>query len=201
LVDNEKAEVLDSLNMFRQIPLSLTLINLGGLLALIGFFAYAIDDPTFNLIGFFYGIPLLLGGLALKSSELAPVPLTNVASLKIVNLRKEQATPTLNQIREDVTRYRYGQEAHLDLALQKLGLSPTDDERPILMGLKEEEIDNAYALVLEFYSPLIDLEIWKEKQDRLTKFFGPGIKVAIDGDVEENVNITLIVTPDKLVTT
>jgi hypothetical protein len=201
LVDNKKAKVLDSLSMFRQIPLSLTLINIGGLLALIGFFAYAIDDPTFNLIGFFYGIPLLLGGLALKSSELAPVPLTNVASLKIVKLREQQATPTLNQIRDDVTRYRYGQEAHLDLALQKLGLSPTDDERPVLKGLKEEEIDNAYALILEFYSPLIDLEIWKEKQDRLTKFFGPGIKVAIDGDVEENVNITLIVTPDKLVTT
>jgi Protein of unknown function (DUF2854) len=197
LVDNKKAQVLHSIDMFRRIPLSLALINLGGFLALVGFFAYAIDDPTFNLIGFFYGIPLLLGGLALKSSELAPVPFSDVTPIKIVKLREEQATATLNQIRNDVTRYRYGQEAHLDLALEKLGLSPTDDERPILKGLKEEEIDKAYALILEFYSPLIDLEVWKEKKDRLTKFFGPGIKVAIDGDIEENVNITLIVTADK----
>jgi hypothetical protein len=182
--------------MFRQIPLSLALINLGGLLALVGFFAYAIDDPTFNLIGFFYGIPLLLGGLALKSAELEPVPFTDVTPPKIVKLRQEQATATLNQIREDVTRYRYGQEAHLDLALQKLGLAPTDEERPVLKSLKEDEIDKAYALILEFYSPLIDLSTWQDKKDRLTKFFGPGVKVAIDGDVEENVSITLIVEPE-----
>ncbi len=182
--------------MFRQIPLSLALINLGGLLALVGFFAYAIDDPTFNLIGFFYGIPLLLGGLALKSAELEPVPFTDVTPPKIVKLRQEQATATLNQIREDVTRYRYGQEAHLDLALQKLGLAPTDEERPVLKSLKEDEIDKAYALILEFYSPLIDLSTWQDKKDRLTKFFGPGVKVEIEGDVEENVSITLIVEPE-----
>jgi hypothetical protein len=114
--------------MFRQIPLSLVLINLGGLLTLVGFFAYAIDDPTFNLIGFFYGIPLFLGGLALKSAELEPVPFTELTSASILKLRDREATDTLNQIRKDVTRYRYGQEAHLDIALEKLGLAPSDDD-------------------------------------------------------------------------
>jgi hypothetical protein len=62
--------------MFRQIPLSLVPIDVGGLLLPIGFFAYAIKDPSFNQSGFFYGVPLLLGGLALKSAELEPVPFT-----------------------------------------------------------------------------------------------------------------------------
>jgi Protein of unknown function (DUF2854) len=180
--------------MFRQIPLSLVLINLGGLLALIGFFAYAIDDPTFNLIGFFYGVPLLLGGLALKSAELEPVPFTENTPTSLIKLRESQATPTLNQIRKDVTRFRYGQEAHLDLALEKLGLAPSDDDRPVLKGLQESEIDGAYALILEFYSPFIKLDVWQEKCEKIAKFFGPGIKVKISPDLEkEEINVALIV--------
>jgi hypothetical protein len=180
--------------MFRLIPLSLVLINLGGLLALIGFFAYAIDDPTFNLIGFFYGIPLLLGGLALKSAELEPVPFTELTSASVLKLRDREATPTLNQIRKDVTRYRYGQEAHLDLALEKLGLSPSDDDRPVLKGIKESEVDGAYALTLDFYSPFIKIDAWQEKHEKITKFFGPGIKVNIDLDDDtEEISLELIV--------
>jgi hypothetical protein len=194
LVDNKKALVIDSLYMFGQIPLSLVLINLGGLLALIGFFAYAIKDPTFNLIGFFYGIPLLLGGMALKSAELEPVPFTELTPANLVKLREQQATPTLNQLRKDVTRYRYGQEAHLDLALEKLGLAPSDDDRPILKGIREAEIDGAYALILEFYSPFFKIDVWQEKSEKIAKFFGPGIRTIIEpNDEKEEINISLIV--------
>jgi Protein of unknown function (DUF2854) len=184
--------------MLRLIPLSLVLINLGGLLALIGFFAYAIQDATFNLIGFFYGIPLLLGGLALKSAELEPVPFERLTPSTLIKLRDEQATPTLNQIRKDVTRYRYGQEAHLDVALEKLGLAPSDDDRPILKSLQESEIGGAYALTLKFYSPFMSLAVWQEKQEKITKFFGPGIQTTIEpGDDKEEVNLTLIVDRAK----
>jgi Protein of unknown function (DUF2854) len=179
--------------MFRLIPLSLVMINVGGLLALVGFFAYAIDDPTFNLIGFFYGIPVLLGGLALKSAELEPVPFTELTSASVLKLRDRAATPTLNQIRKDVTRYRYGQEAHLDLALEKLGLSPSDDDRPVLKGIKESEIGGAYALTLDFYSPFMKIDVWQEKCDKITKFFGPGVTASIDYDDDtEEINLTLI---------
>jgi Protein of unknown function (DUF2854) len=180
--------------MFGQIPLSLILINVGGLLTLVGFFAYAIHDPTFNLIGFFYGIPLLLGGLALKSAELEPVPFTQLTPASLIKLREQQATSTLNQLRKDVTRFRYGQEAHLDLALEKLGLAPSDDDRPILKGLQESEIDGAYALILEFYSPFFKLDSWQEKSEKITKFFGPGIRVKIEPNEEkEQINLVLIV--------
>ena len=180
--------------MLRLIPLSLVLINLGGLLALIGFFAYAIQDATFNLIGFFYGIPLFLGGLALKSAELEPVPFDRLTPANLIKLRDEQATPTLNQIRKDVTRFRYGQEAHLDIALEKLGLAPSDEDRPILRSLQESEIGGAYALTLNFYSPFMSLAVWQEKQEKITKFFGPGIHANIKPDDDnEEINVTLIV--------
>lgn len=180
--------------MFGQIPLSLILINVGGLLALGGFFAYATDNPTFNLIGFFYGVPLLLGGLALKSAELEPVPYSQNTSPNLIKLREAQATPTLNQIRKDVTRYRYGQEAHLDLALEKLGLSPSDDDRPVLKGIQEAEIDGAYALTLEFYSPFITIDTWQEKREKIARFFGPGIDAKIEANNDsEEIDVTLIV--------
>ena len=188
--------------MFRLIPLSLVLINVGGLLALIGFFAYAIQDATFNLIGFFYGIPLFLGGLALKSAELEPVPFTELTSASVLKLREREATDTLNQIRKDVTRYRYGQEAHLDIALEKLGLAPSDDDRPVLTGIKESEIGGAYALTLDFYSPFMKIDVWQEKRDKITKFFGPGVIADIDyDDGTEEINLTLTVDTTPVDTT
>jgi Protein of unknown function (DUF2854) len=181
------------MSLLRRIPLGPTLISIGGLLTLIGFGAYAVDNPTLNLAGFFYGVPLLLGGLALKSSELRPVPFTE-AEEPMLTLRQEQETPTLKQIRQDITRFRYGQEAHLDLALEKLGMSPTDEERPIVKGLREASIDGCYALILDFYSPLIPIATWQEKQDKITRFFGPGIHTQITAISEEEVELALIVS-------
>ncbi len=184
--------------MLNQIPLSLVLINVGGFLALVGFFAYAIDDATFNLIGFFYGIPLFLGGLALKSAELEPVPFERITPANLVKLREEQATSTLNQIRKDVTRFRYGQEAHLDVALEKLGLAPTDEDRPILKSLEESQVNGAYALILKFYSPFMSIDVWQEKREKITKFFGPGIDATIEpDDDEEEIVVTLVVDRAK----
>lgn len=45
----------------------------GALLTGVGVVAYAAGNATLNLAGFFYGVPLLLGGLALKAAELKPV--------------------------------------------------------------------------------------------------------------------------------
>jgi hypothetical protein len=179
--------------MLRQISLGSLGLWVGGILSIIGFIAYATDNATLNLVGFFYGIPLLLGGLALKAAELKPVPLqTNEA---IVTLREQQATPTQNQIRKDVTRYRYGQEAHLDSSLSSLGLSPTDEERPVLQQLREEDRAGAYTLVLEFQSPLIGFETWQQKQDKIARFFGPGIGVQLAQPNPEQVDVALVTTP------
>jgi hypothetical protein len=180
--------------MFKQISLALLGLSVGGILTVVGIIAYAQGNATLNLAGFFYGIPLFLGGLALKAAELKPIPFSQPTTPEILKLRQEKATPTQKQIINDITRYRYGQKAHLDESLQRLGLAPTDEERPILIGLKEIVIEDNYALVLEFESPLISLETWQQKQEKLTKFFGPNINANITESEANKIDLALIAT-------
>lgn len=178
--------------MLRKISLAALALVVGGILAAVGFYAYFTDKPTLNLAGFFYGIPLLLGGLALKAAELEPVEFTEPTSAEVLALREQQATDTQNQVRKDVTRFRYGQPAHLDDALERLGLAPTDEERPLLQGLREVDADGAYGLILEFYSPLMPIELWEEKQEKITTFFGPGLHAKVSQIAENKVELALI---------
>jgi hypothetical protein len=178
--------------MLRKFSLARVGLTVGGILTIIGFVAYATDNPTLNLAGFFYGVPILLGGLALKAAELKPIPFSQPTSPEIITLREEKATSTQNQIRQDVTRYRYGQEAHLDDSLERLGLSPSDEDRPLLVAIREENIEENYALILEFESPFISLETWQEKQEKIAKFFGPGISVKIAPKEDNNMDVFLI---------
>ena len=178
--------------MIRKISLGTLGTIIGGILTVGGFIAYFADNPTLNLIGFFYGIPILIGGLALKSSELKPVTSTHITTSEVLALRKEQATATQNQIYQDVTRYRYGQKAHLDSALTHLGLSPTDEERPVIKGVRETEVEGAYALILEFDSPLIPLEVWQQKQQKMESFFGPKVQIEVTQPGEDKIELALI---------
>lgn len=178
--------------MLRKTSLGSLGLTVGGILTIVGFIAYFSGNPTLNLIGFFYGIPLLLGGLALKAAELKPVPLSQPTTPQVLNLRESQATATQNQIRKDIMRYRYGQEAHLDTTLAFLGLSPTDEERPIIESLYETIVDDSYALILEFYSPLIAFEVWQAKQQKMESFFGPGVRVALTQPEPERIELALI---------
>lgn len=183
--------------MLRKISLASVGLVVGSILTVIGFIAYGTGNATLNLAGFFYGIPVLLGGLALKAAELKPVPFTEPTPANILTLREKQATPTQNQLRKDVTRYRYGQEAHLDDSLARFGLSPTDEERPFLNGIKEVETNGFYTLILEFYSPLISFDIWQEKREKIEKFFGPGIKVELSQKSDSQIEVAFIASPEN----
>lgn len=183
--------------MFNKISLSSIGLVVGGILTVVGFAAYFADYATLNLAGFFYGIPLLLGGLALKSAELKPVPFSQPTSENILALREKKATQIQNQIRKDVTRYRYGQDAHLDDSLQRFGLNPNDQERPVLQALREAEIDGNYALVLEFYSPKFPLETWQEKREKIERFFGPGLRADITQPMKDKIDVALITNPQS----
>ena len=108
-----------------------------------------------------------------------------------------QETSTQKQLRKDVTRYRYGIKAHLDEVLEKLGMRPTDEERPVLIGIYEEisqaeETKGAYSLVLRFQSPLMGFDVWQQKQDKLTRFFGPGIVAVVSELANKEVELRLI---------
>ena len=56
----------------------------GGVLTVIGSIAYATGSANLSLPTIFYGIPIFLGGLALKSSELPPaVRITPVETFRV----------------------------------------------------------------------------------------------------------------------
>lgn len=178
--------------ILRKIRLSILGLVLGLILTLVGFVAYAQGNATLNLAGFFYGLPLLLGGLALKASEIKPIPFSQPTSPEILALREQQATVTQNKIRDDVTRYRYGQYAHLDEALERLGLSPSDEEIPELQTIQETAVDGDYTLILNFDSPCVPLEDWQKKHDKIEKFFGPDIRAELSQKNENQVSLALI---------
>lgn len=172
-------------------------LYVGAILFAVGFWAYAKGNSTLNLIGFFYGFPILLGAFAFKSSEVTPIPIVVPESEAVLALRNLQETSTQKQLRKDVTRYRYGIKAHLDEILEKLGMSPTDEERPVLAGIYEEisqsaETKESYSLVLRFRSPLMDFAAWQQKQDKLTRFFGPGIVAVVTELENKEVDLKLI---------
>lgn len=182
--------------MLGQFSLGSLGLVVGSILSVVGFTAYFMDYPTFNLVGFFYGIPLLLGGLALKAAELPPVSLKS--SPEALSLRDQQATSTQTQIRKDVTRYRYGQKAHLDSSLDYLELGVIEAEHPVLIGLREEVIDGSYALILAFDSFVVPFATWQQKQEKIERFFGPGLRVELSQPQDDLVDVALIATPNQV---
>lgn len=194
---NEVNKIIQSsrilfMNALQKIPLAMVGLIVGGLITTIGIIAYPLDYAALNIGGLFYGVPILLGGLALKAAELKPIPYSDEPSEEIIALREEQATPTQNQVRKDITRFRYGQEAHLDESLERVGLSPADDQRPELISLYETKVDGAYTLILQFYSPLVNFETWQKQQEKVAKFFGPEIKAQVSQPEEDRVDLALI---------
>jgi Protein of unknown function (DUF2854) len=189
MLDYIKRNLYLKYSMFGKIPLSSLGLTIGGILTIVGFLAYSSHNATLNLV---------LGGLALKASELKPVPFSKVTSPEILALREQQATVTQTRIRTDVTRYCYGQKAHFDRAMFALGLSKEtdDDEIPQVEALREENINGAYALILEIYSPFVPFEAWQEKQDKMTKYFGPGVDVKITQVAEDYLEVAFIKTPE-----
>merc|ERR1712157_153573 len=108
-------------------------------------------------------------------AQLDPVPCRSKP--EAMALRETKATDIQNQIREDVTRYRYGDEQHLDLALERvlmLGRYEGVPRRlvPTLVGLREEvSSDGEYSLVLQFkHKKGFLAEQWTKRIDKITTF-------------------------------
>ena len=70
----------------------------GGVLTVIGATAYATGSANLSLPTIFYGIPILLGGLALKSSELPPA--IRVTPIKTFQKEREAAAPELGNSKQ-----------------------------------------------------------------------------------------------------
>ena len=75
----------------------------GAVLTVIGSVAYATDSPNVSLPTIFYGIPIFLGGLALKSSELPP-PVRMTPAAQFSELRDSTGTKEQLKLLKDVVR-------------------------------------------------------------------------------------------------
>ena len=149
----------------------------GAALTVIGTIAYLGDNANLSLPTIFYGIPILLGGLALKSSELEPAELLP-ASAEAVALRQAPASQTLRKLVKDVTRWRYGQKAHLESSLEALKLWD-EDAPPQLLSVAELAVGDRYALALRFRCEGVPYGLWQEKTERLGRFFDKGLQARL----------------------
>jgi hypothetical protein len=167
----------------------------GAFLTVIGSIAYLGDNANLSLPTIFYGIPILLGGLALKSSELPPPQrLTPPQALR--ELRQQPANAALAKLLADVTRWRYGQKAHLESSLEALKLWD-DDDPPQLLSVEELDIDGAYGLRLQFDCRGVAQGRWQDRQDRLGRFFGPGLSANLVQSAPGQVTLELLAATTK----
>jgi len=126
-------------------------------------------------LGFVYGIPVFLAGSALKYAEIDPVPCKSTpASERIFELK---ATEIISKIKQDVTRHRYGDEAHLDTTVKKLGLVIPGKDYPQLMELREDVEDGELTFTMVWQSVDTPYKMWADERrvKKYTTFFGPGV--------------------------
>ena len=167
----------------------------GALLTVIGSIAYLDDNANLSLPTIFYGIPILLGGLALKSSELPPAQrLTPPDQLR--HLREEPGSEPLRKLLADVTRWRYGQKAHLESSLEALKL--WDEEAPPqLVAVEELDHGGGYGLRLTIDCQGVPFQRWQDRQDRLGRFFGPGLTAELHQSGPGRLQLSLLPAPSS----
>ncbi|MEN9205089.1 MAG: DUF2854 domain-containing protein [Thermostichales cyanobacterium SZTDM-1c_bins_54] len=174
------------------IPISNLVLILGVVATAWGFYEY--NDPTLNLIGIFTGIPLLLGGITMKVVELKPVPPLGPVSAEVEQARHSQATEIQKQVRADITKYSYGANAHLEDALEFLGLEgEVEADLPKLIGYREELRQGRYTLVLRFRSEFVDRETWQQSyENKMQGFFGRDVEVLLEPLDNDLIELALV---------
>lgn len=173
-------------------------LSVGVSLLSYGFGAYfnILPGSEWSAIMLTYGFPLAIIGMALKYAELKPVPCLTYSNAQM--LREKCATPILKQVRNDVTRYRYGDEQHLDEALKRIfqygqGGGIPRRSAPVLQMIREEVTeDGKYCLVLVFEAKALQLSDFERRQAKFTSFFGPGITAEVGKGEKDLYEVRLI---------
>ncbi|KAG0592542.1 hypothetical protein KC19_1G261400 [Ceratodon purpureus] len=164
-----------------------------------GFGAYftVLPGSEWSALMLTYGFPLSVIGFALKYAELKPVPCTTYEDA--FKVRDAQATEILAQVRSDVTRFRYGDEQHLEEALKRIfryGQAGGITRRyaPILQSIREEvRGQGRYCLTLIFEAKNLKLSDFEDRQPKFQSFFGPGVVAEIaSGEGEHMYEVRLI---------
>lgn len=149
-------------------------------------------------LGFVYGIPIFLAGAALKYAEINPVPVFSTPEGE--RIYESKATETIEKIKQDVTRHRYGDEAHLDTTVKKLGLVVPGKAYPQLVELRQEEVDGELAFTMVWQSIDTPYKMWADERrvKKYETFFGPGVTAdVVKIDAEQRLVGIRLITGDK----
>lgn len=185
--DDEKALSKVSFGLIA-LSIGLSLLTYG-----FGAFFQFLPFASVSSVMLIYGFPISLIGAALQYAKLDPVPCKSYAAA--VAVRDVQATSIQLQVRSDVTRYRYGDEQHLDEALKRIfrlgqaGGIPKKNV-PKLTALREELSDGKYTLVMCFDDKCAYKE-FASRQSKIQAFFGPGVEAPLY-QVEGGTEVALI---------
>lgn len=126
-------------------------------------------------LGFIYAIPATVLGLSLLYAEIPPVEVETGSDA--TGLFDEKATPTLIKIKSDVTRHRYGDDAHLDTSLRALGLDGTQRYPQLKRFIESKSPEGELEITLLFESKDVPFTTWSDplKIVACDRFFGPGV--------------------------
>ena len=166
------------------------LITIGGAsLSLIGLTAYFSDATNLSVPTFFYGVPIFLIGISLKTTEVPPaqrvVPTTKFAS------ERDKAPEELAKLVKDVTRWRYGQSCQLESSLRVLKLWDIDNP-PQLLEVEELVKDGDYGIRMRFEMAAVSLERWNAQKERLGRFFAKGLCAELFCPTPGELDLTLL---------
>ena len=174
------------------------LITIGGAsLSFIGLIAYFTDATNLSVPTFFYGVPIFLIGLSLKTTEVPPAKRI-VAASKFASQRAK-APKELDNLLKDVTRWRYGQSCQLESSLRVLKLWDIDNP-PQLTEIEELVKDGDYGIRIRFKMKGVSVEKWNDKKERLGRFFAKGLTAELFCPTPSDIDLTLLQkTQDEII--
>ena len=166
------------------------LITIGGAsLSLIGLTAYFTDATNLSVPTFFYGVPIFLIGISLKTTEVPPA--IRVVSSTKFSSERAKAPEELGKLVQDVTRWRYGQSCQLESSLRVLKLWDIDNP-PQLIEIEELVKDGNYGIRMRFDMAAISLERWNAQKERLGRFFAKGLSAELFCPTPGEIDLTLL---------
>lgn len=168
----------------RGFSLPLVVFSIGTLLTASSFAGFFLNDGgsdgAVSSLGFVYGIPVFLIGLSLWYAEIKPVQV--VSSAEGDAAWEKYSTDTFTKIKQDVTRHRYGDDAHLDSTLTALGLRLPQKKYPRMQSIIQEQAENGQlSFTMTFQSAETPYKVWAnpERVRRYSKFFGPNVRAEV----------------------
>jgi len=161
------------------------------------------DGIQVSGLGFVYGIPIFLAGAALKYAEIPPVPCFSTRSGDIAF--DKHKTEIIDKVKQDVTRHRYGDEAHLDTTVKKLGLVIPGKDYPQLQELRQDATeDGELRFTMVWQSLDTPYKMWADpaRVKKYSTYFGPNVSAeCVKINAEQRLVGIQLTTPKKEVIT